>query len=147
MMGGVKYAIRSLFVWGIHKFRELFLYGIVGLVITVLGWGLYLFLTRIVGLYYLVANVIGTPIMILISFFSNKYIVFSAKETDTKKELVLFVLSQGVFFLVDTGIMYVLVTLIGVFDIYAKITSSVIVILGNFFCRKFIIFRKKNCAA
>ena len=82
---------------------------------------------------------------VIFAFFTNKFIVFEAKQ---KKgfwvELGSFVLARVVTGVLDMLIMLVFVDYLHLNDLVIKIVSNIVVIILNYVFSKFIIFRKKK---
>ncbi|MBO7486907.1 MAG: GtrA family protein [Spirochaetaceae bacterium] len=140
------------------KLKELFLYGVFGVLTTILNIALYRILSGIMN--HLIANAIAWVICVLFAFLTNKVFVFESKSFETKlvlKELAAFTaarLATGVF---DELFMFVAVDLfkcgqmnLEAFGLtingatIAKIISNIIVIIFNYIFSKLFIFAKKD---
>lgn len=140
------------------KIKELFLYGIFGLLATILNIALYRILSGFMN--HLVANAIAWVICVLFAFFTNKVFVFESRNFEPKfvlKELAGFTsarLATGIF---DELFMFVTVNLmncgeynleLGSFSLngatIAKIISNIVVIIANYIFSKLFIFAKKD---
>ena len=140
------------------KLKELFLYGIFGVLTTILNIALYRILSGIMN--HLIANAIAWVICVLFAFLTNKVFVFESKSFETKlvlKELAAFTaarLATGVF---DELFMFTAVDLLkcGQMNLeafgltingatIAKIISNIIVIIFNYIFSKLFIFAKKD---
>ncbi len=140
------------------KLKELFLYGVFGVLTTILNIALYRILSGIMN--HLIANAIAWVICVLFAFVTNKVFVFESKSFETKlvlKELAAFTaarLATGVF---DELFMFVAVDLLkcGQMNLeafgltingatIAKIISNIIVIIFNYIFSKLFIFAKKD---
>ena len=140
------------------KLKELFLYGIFGVLATILNIVLYRVLSGVMN--HLIANAIAWVICVLFAFVTNKFFVFESKSFETKlvlRELAAFTaarLATGVF---DEIFMFVAVDLFkcGQLNLeafgfslngatIAKIISNIIVIIFNYIFSKLFIFAKKD---
>ena len=140
------------------KLKELFLYGIFGVLATILNIVLYRVLSGVMN--HLIANAIAWVICVLFAFVTNKFFVFESKSFETKlvlKELAAFTaarLATGVF---DELFMFTAVDLLkcGQMNLeafgltingatIAKIISNIIVIIFNYIFSKLFIFAKKD---
>ena len=147
-------------IWEEHrsKLKELFLYGVFGVLTTILNIALYRILSGIMN--HLIANAIAWVICVLFAFVTNKVFVFESKSFETKlvlKELAGFTaarLATGVF---DELFMFAAVDLLkcGQMNLeafgltingatIAKIISNIIVIIFNYIFSKLFIFAKKD---
>jgi putative flippase GtrA len=146
------------------KLKELFAYGVVGGMTTLLSMLLYTLFTRVVHLEELINLRLGKifPVLIidisngnypasywltfvacvLFAFFANKHAVFHSKSPNYIKEMILFfgmrLASGGLGF----GIMKIGVDLLGMNDLAVYAVSSFIIIILNYLFSKFIIFKK-----
>ena len=140
------------------KLKELFLYGIFGVLTTILNIVLYRILSGVMN--HLIANAIAWVVCVLFAFVTNKVFVFESKSFEAKlvlKELSAFIaarLATGVF---DELFMFVAVDLLkcGQMNLeafgftlngatIAKIISNIIVIIFNYIFSKLFIFAKKD---
>lgn len=122
-----------LLVWQFIKF------GIVGVSNTLIFLGVYYGLVFL-GLNYLLANLIGFVISVLNAYFWNSRYVFDAKGKTIRRLLKVFV-SYGFTLLVSTGLLFLLVDVIGVSHLIAPIINLIITIPMNFLLNKFWSFK------
>ncbi len=87
------------------------------------------------------ANILQWTGAVVFAYFANKYFVFK-KENKDKKEMFKFYLSRIITLLMDMGIMFVFVTLLGFNDKIMKIVAQIVVIVGNYVLSKFFVFKK-----
>jgi len=78
------------------------------------------------------------------AYVTNKIFVFKSKRKDYLKEFRTFASSRVRTLLLDMGVMFLLVTVLGVFDLIATLVSQVLVTVGNYILSKLIVFRKKD---
>lgn len=150
-MNRLKAFIRS------ERFRELFVYCVVGGLTTVVNYIVYFAITRIgaaaVGvpkdhlLLIEIANIAAWIFAVAFAFWANKRYVF--KSMDWSRDVLLheipgFVAARLLSLAFDAGFLALAVKLLGMNDMTAKLLSSIIVIIINYFASKFWIFRKKN---
>ena len=130
----------------VKKYKEIILYLIVGAMTTAISFLVQWLFTDIVVLpYVFLATVIAWLVSVLFAFFANKIVVFERKE---KKgffvELALFYASRSFTGLLEVGIIFVFVDLIGFNDWVIKIIASVIIIILNYVLSKFVVFKRKK---
>lgn len=149
-MNRIKKLIKS------EGFRELFVYGVVGVLTTVVNYAVYYGVTRLVALLagiapdhaalILVANILSWVASVAFAFWANKKYVFRSAGWDKatlKKEVPSFVLARLFSLGLDTAILELMVHA-GVHDLIAKLVANVVVIVANYFLSKFWIFSKKK---
>lgn len=138
------------------RIRELIVYGIVGVLTTVISYVIYFAITRGVAalkgiapdgaVLILVANIISWICSVAFAFWANKVYVFRSTKWNAqtlKKELSGFVAARLFSLGFDAGFMELVVWL-GMNDLIAKLLSNVLVIIINYFLSKFLIFKKKD---
>lgn len=99
------------------------------------------------GTDYLDANFIAWITAVLFSFITNKIWVFESKSWKPSlafKEFTGFMGARIFSFIIETAIMFVMVTLLSSNELLAKVVVGVIVIVINYIFSKLFIFRKKN---
>lgn len=138
------------------RFREIFVYGIVGVLTTVISYGTYFVVTRgfaaITGtapdgaVLILVANIVSWIFSVAFAFWANKKYVFRSADWSrgvVRRELTGFVAARLFSLAFDAGFME-LVVYLGMNDLLAKLLSNVLVIVINYFLSKFMVFKKKK---
>lgn len=139
------------------QFRELFIYGIVGLLTTAVNWLGYAAFSRglagVLGvstqnaLLICVSTVIGWAASVIFAFWANKKYVFRSADWSKKtlmRELPEFITARLLSLGFDAAFVSLTVKLAGMNDLVAKLVSNIIVIVLNYFASKFWIFRKKG---
>lgn len=133
--------MKALFV----KYRELILYVLFGGLTTLVNWGLYELLAKVIGVPYLWATAIAQIASILFAYVTNRIWVFESKVRGFQGialEMLRFFGCRGVSFFLDLGCMYVGVDLLHINDTWMKLLSNVIVVIANYVFSKVFIFRK-----
>ncbi len=91
---------------------------------------------------YLYANVIAFICSLIFAFYANKYIVFkSSTLTNTKKELIVFLLLRVLSLIIDMLVMYVLVERCSFYEVESKVFANIVVIICNFLFSKYLVFK------
>lgn len=134
--------------WGIYyKNPEIWNYLIVGFLTTVVSIVVYIGLTRTildakVPLELQIANIISWVISVAFAYVTNRIFVFKSKSKKILLELSKFVGSRILSLLMDIGIMFLFVTVLGIKDIIGKLVSQVVVIVANYILSKLLVFKK-----
>ncbi len=128
----------------IHIFMHLFLYGVFGVLTTLIDIFVYWLCTRIFSCPVVPSTVIAWTVAVFFAYWSNKNFVFHSKTTSPSGMLK----EAGEFFacriatgVLDVVIMYVFADVLGIYDVAVKITSNIIVIILNYIASKLFIFR------
>ena len=129
----------------VEKYKELISYIFWGAASTAVNYGVYFLCTKPLQLDYLVSNAISWVVSVAFAFVVNKRFVFESKSMATKtvlSELWKFVSARIFTGVLETGILFVFVTLMHMNDSVIKIAASVIVIILNYVMSKLLIFNK-----
>jgi putative flippase GtrA len=125
------------------KYRELILYIVFGALTTGVNYGCYFFFARVFNMYYILSNLISWIIAVVFAFIVNKYFVFFTQKSQLKiliREFSIFVSGRVVSLLVETVLLYYMVSICFLNDLFAKIIVLVIVVLINYVLSKYIVF-------
>lgn len=129
------------------KHKEIVNYLIVGVLTTLISLVVYYlcvstFLNPKNAFQLQAANVISWIVSVLFAYFTNRKYVFESKNPHILKEASAFFLSRVSTLLMDMGIMFLCVTLMGMNDKIAKIISQIVVIISNYVFSKLFVFKK-----
>lgn len=93
------------------------------------------------------SNNISWVIAVLFAYITNRTWVFVDKAHDFKgvvKEIFSFFAGRFITLLVENGIIYVFITLLGFNRILIKIIAQIVIIILNYIISKWFIFKKKD---
>ena len=124
---------------GFYKYKELILYGIFG-ILTVIVNIISFKLLLILNIPLLYANTIAFFIAVVFAYYTNTKFVFN--DTFTKKNFISFMSMRISTLFIDNIGLYYLVS-ISVDELISKSIINIIIILINYICSKFIIYKKK----
>lgn len=129
------------------KYEEIINYLIIGVsttIVSLLTYYLcvYTFLNPEDALQLQIANIISWIVSVTFAFFTNRSFVFKSKNKNILKEATTFVGSRVTTLLIDMGLMFLFVTLLGFNDKIIKIVVQVIVIVLNYILSKLFVFKK-----
>ena len=138
------------------RFREIFVYGVIGGLTTAINYGVYAAgsrgLAAILGIapdhaaMILVAKIIAWIASVAFAFWANKVYVFRSADWNgvtLRRELPGFVSARVLSLVFDAAFVEFAVQLLGMNDLIATLIANVIVIVLNYFASKFLIFRKR----
>ena len=117
---------------------ELFMFGVVGVLATVLDFlFLYLF-TDVFGIYYLLSAAVSFVLSTLFNYVASMRFVFSSKfnKDEKSKEVLLFVILSVIGLLLNQFLMWLFVEKITLYYMLAKIVATFFVMAWNFISRK-----------
>ena len=131
-----------------NKYRELIRYLIVGVLTTAVSLGVYWLATATVldpadPVRLQAANVLSWIAAVTFAYFANRKYVFRSENKNILQEAAAFFAARIGTLLMDMGIMFVFVTLLGFSDKIMKLVVQVVVTVANYVFSKLMVFRKK----
>ncbi|BCJ94913.1 membrane protein, GtrA family [Anaerocolumna cellulosilytica] len=140
----------SLFTEGQKKIlariinRETIVYGIAGVLTTLVNLLSYYLLWKVAGIESLTANAIAWVIAVTFAYFVNAFWVFRDKINTLKEEfikLLKFFSARGFSLLIEEVGLYIFVDLLYFNNMLVKGSLAVVVIVVNYFFSKMFIFQ------
>lgn len=129
------------------KFREQIMYIIFGVLTTIVNYVVYLVLTKMMNIDYMISTVISQIFAMIFAYITNKIYVFEAKNDSFKgliKEMVSFFSVRIVSLFLDMGFMKLFVDIMHLNDAIMKLVSNVLIIVANYIFSKLFIFKKND---
>jgi putative flippase GtrA len=121
--------------------RELVLYVFFGTLTFLVNIITYFLFEDIMGINYLISNVLAWFFSVLFAYVTNRIWVFESKSPDILKEMSLFFGGRIFSGAVDTGLMYLFIDVLTIGDLISKIVVQIIVIILNYVFSKLIVFK------
>lgn len=137
------------FMWPFYrKFKDQLLYLFFGALTTLVNLVVFYVLTeRPWQINVTVGNVISIILAILFAYVTNKIWVFNSKTQGVKEllfELGRFVGGRLSTMVIEVGGVYLIYNVMGQSKMLAKLVTQIIVIIGNYFISKFLVFKGKD---
>ena len=131
------------------KYKELIRYLIVGGLTTLISLGTYFicvwtFLNPEVAVELQLANIISWCAAVVFAYVANRIYVFESKNNNILREIFLFFTARVGSLVLDMGIMFIGVTMMGINDTIVKLVAQVAVVVANYVLSKLIVFRKER---
>ena len=129
------------------NFKQLLLYGICGVLATIIDIFTYWAVSRLFGLSVVTSTVIAWLVSVFFSYWSNRKYVFESKNSSFFTiffEAVYFFACRIATGLLDVAIMYIFADLLGLDDVIVKTVSNIVVIILNYAASKLFIYREKK---
>lgn len=134
-MSGIKNAIK--------KHKQIIMYLIFGVLTTLVNVVAYWLFSSPLSLNTVISTVLAWAVSVAFAFVTNKLFVFEARGVKRLSwEMLTFFASRLFTGLLDVGIMYLFVDVIGANDILIKIISNLVVIILNFVLSRLIVFAR-----
>ena len=130
-----------------EKYEEIIKYIFIGGLTTVVSMvcfyvSVWTFLDGNNPLQLQVANVISWVGGVAFAYVTNRTIVFKSRNSNILKEVISFTGARVLTLLLDMGVMFLLVTVMGGNYNISKLISTVLVTVGNYFISKLLVFKK-----
>ena len=129
------------------NFIQLVLYGIFGVLTTILAWFIYWAATRLLHFGTASATAWSWFLAVLFAYATNRRYVFHSDVntfSGIMKECGNFILARLGTGILDVVIMYVFVDILNFYDMPVKIISNIIVIILNYVFSKILVFKEKR---
>ncbi len=130
----------------LKKYRELIMYGIVGVCTTVINMVVYWLFSEVLCIHYAAANIIAWVLAVVFAFFANKIFVFENHGWSSAvllHEAWTFFLSRAASLLADAAGMWLMIDVLAAPNMPSKFLVNIIVILINYVLGKFWVFGKR----
>ena len=124
--------------------KEFIIFCSIGLTNLAVDFSVYIFLTRVVHLYYIVAAIISFVVAVTWSFYANKKWTFKYSGGNLRLVYIKFFIANSISIIFNLLIFYGFVEYWHVWDLLAKFLSSVVASFLNFSINKFWSFRIKE---
>ena len=120
--------------------KQFFKFGIVGLSNTILSLLIYYVLVYL-GVHYIVSNIVAYAISVLNAYFWSSKYVFKASGANKAKLLLKLYVCYGLTFALSTGLLFLMVDILGISELVAPIINLCITVPTNFLLNKFWAFK------
>ena len=121
--------------------RELVLYVVFGAFTFLVNIVTYFLFESVMGINYLVSNVLAWFFSVLFAYITNRTWVFESKSPNILKEMSLFFGGRIFSGVVDTVLMYLFIDVLVLGNTFSKIVVQIIVIVLNYVFSKLIVFK------
>lgn len=129
------------------KFRQFIDYFLFGVITASLNIILFYTFNQIVGLHYMLANIIAITLAIIFSYIVNKKYVFRTKMATKRavaREMLLFLSMRATAAVMDMAGLYILVQFIRLGATLSKVIIETLIASSNYFVSKRIIFKNES---
>ena len=127
---------------GLHEFIR---YGFASAAALGVDTGLLWFLTEFAGFSYLLSGAISFTAGLIVIYFLSVFWVFADRVVQSRAaEFAIFALIGLVGLGFNEAILYVFTSFFGVYYLFSKVASVIVVFTWNFAARKWVLFRAKK---
>ena len=136
--------IKELYV----SHKEIVNYLVVGVLTTIVALAAYYFCVLTFldpqnALQLQAANIISWLVAVNFAYVMNRRYVFESRDPNILREIVSFYAARLVTLGMDMGVMFLMVTVCGINDKFAKLVAQVVVTVANYVFSKLLVFRKQ----
>ena len=127
--------------------KQLFLYGIFGVLTTLINIAAYWLCTRMLYVPVVPSTVIAWLVAVFFAYYTNRTYVFHSTTSSLRgviSEAAEFFACRIATGVIDVIIMYVFVNVLNFDDVFIKTASNILVIILNYIASKLFIFSKAN---
>ena len=132
----------------LQKYREIIIYGVVGVLTTAVSWiasfVLKLFLDDQIAWQNLIINTLSWIAAIAFAYPANRKYVFASKNSNIIRECAEFVGSRLATGVMEVGLMGLTVNVLKINFWVSKLLVSIIVIVANYILSKLVVFKTKD---
>ena len=142
---GMAEAMKKMWGYLMRQYREVVSYIFWGVATTLVNYAVYFACRKLLLIHYIVSNVAAWIAAVVFAYVVNKVFVFGARDWSRKrlfKEIWQFAAARMISGVAETGMLWVLVDVMGYRDSVIKIIAGVLVILVNYAFSKWVIFRR-----
>lgn len=122
---------------------QLIKFGIVGVIATVIDFGVLMLLKEIFGIDVLIASAISFAVSVCANYILSMLFVFRGSNDNKVKEFIIFVLLSIGGLLINQFVMWLGTEIFSLYYLWVKIFACVFVPVYNFITRK-LLLEKKN---
>lgn len=120
--------------------EQILKFGVVGFICFFIDYGIMILLTEYVGVDYLVSSGISFTVSVIVNYvLSLKYVFKTSNENNKCKEFVIFVTLSVIGLGINQVLMWVGVSVLGMFYMISKVLVTGIVMVYNFVTRKLML--------
>ena len=129
----------------IDLLKQLIKFGIVGVISTLLDYGLMIFFTEVFGVPYLLSSTLSYAISLIFNFFASmKYVFHGREDMSRAKQFVFFAVLCLMGMGIDQLVLWLIVENAGIDYRISKILATLVVMVWNFVTRKIFLEERKK---
>lgn len=116
---------------------QIFKFGIVGVVATVIDFIFLYVFSEVCHLPIIVANTLSFVISVIYNYWASLTFVFDVKANkDKRKQFIVFVIFSIMGLVINNLLVYIITDVLGVYYMLSKVVATLVVMVFNFVTRK-----------
>ena len=125
--------------------NQIIRFGVVGVICTIIDFGVMIFLREVAGVYYLFASGISFAVSVVVNYLLSMKFVFHGKKDSSKtREFIFFVVLSVIGLGLNQVIMWAAVDGMNISYILSKVGATAIVMVYNFVTKKIFLEEKDD---
>ena len=131
----------------LQRYREIIIYIVFGIVVTLVNFAVYLPLHNLAGLSAAVSNCIAWVVAVLVAFLTNKPFVFKSHDWSWKtvtREFYKFVIFRIGSGMAETAVLLITVDILSWNGNLMKFLTGIAVVIANYLGSKLLVFKRKK---
>lgn len=126
-------------------FKQLFRFGICGVIAFIIDYSLLYVLTEFAGINYLISSAISFTVSVVVNYIiSIKWVFDVAGERSQSKDLVVFIILSLIGLGINQVVMWVSVEKFALWYMIGKLIATFIVMVWNYITRKLFLENEKT---
>jgi putative flippase GtrA len=116
-------------------------FGVLTTLTNIVSYGIF---SKIFDMDFKLATTIAWIISVLFAFITNKVYVFNSKDSNVLliiKEFISFIFFRLLSYIIDIGIMIIMVDWMEINDLVSKVLANVVVVIINYYASRYVIFK------
>jgi len=122
---------------------EFFRYFLVGVIATIIDWGIFYILALGINLYYQFSLFISFALGSITNYSLNKIFTFRCKSKRIIRQFFVFSNLALISLLLSAAIMFIFVDLVSLHKMISRITTSFIMLVATYLMNKYLTFNKR----
>ncbi|MBR3660500.1 MAG: GtrA family protein [Bacilli bacterium] len=124
-------------------FSQLIKFGIVGVLATILEWGIFYVLTNILNIHYILSTAIAFLTSTIFNYLLSVKYVFDVNKEKSKSNFIFFVVFSIIGLGLNELILWISIEKLNLYNMIGKIIATGIVMIFNFITRKLFLENRK----
>ena len=126
----------------IHFIKKGYKFGIVGIISTIINYGVFALLYKTLGIYYILSSVTGYVSGLSLGYLLNKHWTYIEQIEKTKSYIIEYIIVYMISLFISQIFLYSVVEIITINPLYANILAIGLSTIMNFLGTNFFVFRK-----
>lgn len=120
-----------------HLLAQIMKFGVVGVIATVIDFGVMIFLTEVFGINPVVSATVSFTVSVIFNYLASMHYVFSHREgMSRQREFVIFIVLSVIGLAINDALMWVGTEMTPVDYRIVKVLATAVVMVWNFVSRK-----------